>query len=236
MPERPQRQVRAVDVVLVPLRATARGPVAVVERHLADVLGHGHGQLAARARRPRTGRPRWPAGRPRRAPTRAGPRTPARASRGMATGRPEMSTMTTGVPVAATAATSSPWRPRKPSSIRSRVSPQVDAAVRPERSPSTRMAASAPRAASTAAARSASSPSRMPQPARVADLACLPRRVHGCRRARSATPPARRRAGGPAGRSSRRRPRARGSRAASRCGRCGRSRRRARGRCRHWGR
>ena len=104
MAERPQGPVRAIDVVLVPLRATARRLVPVVERHLADVTRHGDRQLAARARRRRTGRPRSRPGRPHRAPRHAGPLPPGAASSGMDSGRPATRTMTTGVPVAATAA------------------------------------------------------------------------------------------------------------------------------------
>ncbi len=47
--ERPERQVRAVHVVLVPHRPAAGGLVGVVQGHLPDVARHGHRQLAARA-------------------------------------------------------------------------------------------------------------------------------------------------------------------------------------------
>ena len=163
--EGPQRQVRPVDVLAVPVRAPARRLVRVVDRDLADVPGHGDRELAAGlgvaeedvgdrggalvARHPRVERPR--------------PR--ARAAAGIASGRPETSTSTTGVPVAATAATSSSWRPGSPRSMRSRISPQVQSSVSPERSPTTTIATSAPRAAATASSSSASLASSTPPPA-----------------------------------------------------------------------
>ena len=170
MAEGPQRQVRAVDVVAVPVRAPARRLVRVVDRDLADVAGHGDRELAARVGvaeedvGDRGGA--LVAGHPRVEDRGRALRPP----RGCASGRPATSTSTTGVPVAATAATSSSWRPGSPSSMRSRISPHVQSSVSPERSPTTTIATSAPRAASAASAISASLASRMPPPAREADL------------------------------------------------------------------
>ena len=74
------------------------------------------------------------------------------AAHSSASGRPLTTTSTTGVPVAATASSSSCWRPNSPSSRRSRNSPVVASAVRPDRSTTTTMATSAWRATSTASA------------------------------------------------------------------------------------
>ena len=144
-PERPQRSVRTIDVVALPVGAATRRLVGVVDGHLADAPGDRHGQPAAgrgvAEQHVRDGARALVA----RAPRRGGSRRTIAASRGMASGRPETSTSTTGVPVATTAATSSDWRPGRPRSSRSRASPDWQSSVSPDRSPTTTIATSAPR-------------------------------------------------------------------------------------------
>ena len=86
---------------------------------------------------------------------------------GIESGRPLISTATVGLPAPTTASASSCCTPGRPSSARSRVSPEVQSRVNPDLSPRTRMTASA-----CAAAAAASAIPERSEPATVQPAAC----------------------------------------------------------------